>query len=106
MPDHNQLKVRFGIFLLSRRVYFTLWVLGLAVWIGIAIGFINLMTPGTVWGDMIRHDLPWIDTAAPWVFWGVIGAESVEAVFALWRFRKREAFVRREGLSVDDVGQA
>jgi hypothetical protein len=99
------MKIKIGPVFISRRMYLTYWWVGFLMWvlIGLAVG--TYLAPGTSLGDDLRRDVPWLVRFWPCFYWGAISTGLVEAAVILRRFRTRREFVRREGLSVDDVGQ-
>ena len=96
MTKPVQIKICFGMMMISKRTYLTLSIIGFVVLLGIWVLFETVLGPGTSWGIHLRTAAPWFFDYLPWII--LVGAvmESIEMAFILKKFRHREDFLARQ----------
>jgi hypothetical protein len=96
MSQPVQIKIFFGMMLITRRTYLMLSFGGFALLAGIWITFKTILGPSSWLGVNILRDIPWFYTALPWILGTGVVLEILEMMFVLRKFRERNEFLRRE----------
>ncbi|HSG70216.1 MAG TPA: hypothetical protein VLA12_07365 [Planctomycetaceae bacterium] len=98
MSQPVQIKIFFGMMMITRRTYLILSCVGFVVLAGIWIAFGTILGPSSWLGVNLLKDVPWFYPALPWVLGLGVLLEIVELIIVLRKFRQREDFLRRERL--------
>jgi hypothetical protein len=96
MSQPVQIKIFFGMMMITRRTYLILQSGTLVVLLGVWIAYKTVFGPSTWLGTILMAEAPWFYNVLPWVLG--IGAilEVLELIVVMRKFREREEFLRRE----------
>ncbi|HUG20379.1 MAG TPA: hypothetical protein VMM56_15440 [Planctomycetaceae bacterium] len=102
MSKPVQIKIFFGMMMLTRRTYLILQSGTFVILIGLWIAYKTLFGPATRLGAILMTEAPWFYDVLPWVLGAGVVLEVVELIVVLRKFREREEFLRRERSAGDD----
>jgi thiol:disulfide interchange protein len=98
MSKPVQIKIFFGMMMLTKRTYLILQCGTFVILIGIWTAYKTVFGPSTWLGTILTTEAPWFYDVLPWVLGIGVVLEVVELIVVLRKFREREEFLRRERL--------
>lgn len=98
MSKPVQIKIFFGMMMITRRTYLILQCGMFVILIGLWIAYNTVFGPSTWLGSILMAEAPWFYDVLPWVLGLGVLLEIVELIVVLRKFRQREDFLRRERL--------
>lgn len=102
MSQPIQIKIFFGMMMITRRTYLILQCGTFVILIGLWIAYKTVFGPSTWLGSILMAEAPWFYDVLPWVLGAGVVLEIVELIVVLRKFREREDFLRRESLEGPD----
>lgn len=96
MKHQAQIKMFFGLMLVSRRTVFILAAIEVVLAAAAVAAMYTVLGRGTAIGREIDHLVPWFYPAFPWILGGLLCLDVVGVGVLLRKLRQREEFLRRE----------